>query len=362
MKHFPVRLLKAMQNEHRNAELSADPAAAGADVVECPSCHAALARGLRFCRMCGYRLGEGVEEYAATRRFDGKIPTTEAPPKDTTAGAGPGFQMPHAWGAITPAQPFGAVERESAFKKLTRACNPARFGWVFWAVVIIIMMTIGGAAIKVARNRGAFGGPRVVANAPRPVLGVDGFQTAPTGGAFIEGIDAPGTPVEAAGLIGGDVILNFDGRAIADEDEMVRVLRETPIGKAVEVVFMRDGQTRTTTLTVGSSADSRNGWAAIEARPGGRGQLGISDLDRVRVPNRDIYGVRIGDIDRNAPADLAGMKEGDIVIEFAGQPVRTSGDLRYLIYKAVPGSIVKIVVARGGEEIPLDGVKIGRSK
>src|SRR5918997_5253409 len=36
----------------------------------CPSCGAALVDGMRFCRMCGYRLGEGMAEYVETVRFD----------------------------------------------------------------------------------------------------------------------------------------------------------------------------------------------------------------------------------------------------------------------------------------------------
>src|ERR687894_3027966 len=36
----------------------------------CPSCGAALVDGMRFCRMCGYRLGEGMAEYVETIRFD----------------------------------------------------------------------------------------------------------------------------------------------------------------------------------------------------------------------------------------------------------------------------------------------------
>jgi S1-C subfamily serine protease len=55
------------------------------------------------------------------------------------------------------------------------------------------------------------------------------------------------------------------------------------------------------------------------------------------------------------------MKEGDIVIKFGDYLIRTPGDLRYRVDEAVPGSIVKVLVVRGAEqlEIPL---KIGRSK
>ena len=356
-----------MQNENRNAGMRPDEAGANADAVACPSCHTMLVRGMRFCRMCGYRMGEGVEEFAETRRFDGTVPPV-APPKGAATGtpfqtpnAAP-FQTPHAWGAMSPIQPMGVADMPSgSFGKFVKVWNPMRLGWLFWVILTIVVLTAGGAAIRQAKMRGAFGGPRVAAVPPaRAFLGVDGFDPAPGGGgAMIEGIAAPDTPVERAGLIGGDIIVNFDGQAIADDDELRKVLAATPVGKAVEVVFIRDGATKKTTLTVGSDREHK-GWEAIDARPGGRGQFGIDDYDRVRVPGREIYGVRVNGIDRNEAADLAGMQRGDIVIQIGDSPVRTVGDLRYLIFKAVPGSIVKVIVVRGTEQVEIP-VKVGRS-
>ncbi|HEV3470225.1 MAG TPA: hypothetical protein VG148_12945, partial [Pyrinomonadaceae bacterium] len=59
-----------MQTGHQEAGRQFE----GAGTVVCPNCRAEMVAGLRFCRMCGFRLGEGVEEYTETRRFDGKTP------------------------------------------------------------------------------------------------------------------------------------------------------------------------------------------------------------------------------------------------------------------------------------------------
>ena len=67
-------------------QTSADTAAArpfAPDTLSCPNCHAALLRGMRFCRACGYRLGEGSAEYTETVRFDGAMPPARV------AAAGP---------------------------------------------------------------------------------------------------------------------------------------------------------------------------------------------------------------------------------------------------------------------------------
>ena len=342
----PLQSTTEMENENLNAEMQPEPQA----TLSCPSCRTTLARGMRFCRMCGYRLGEGVEEFAETRRFDA----------GGAAPAGSPFQMPHAWGAVAPAQAAPLAPHDSTtLGKVARACNPLRFGWLTWLVLAFVLLTAGGIAVKMARDGGAFGGRPAVA-AHRSFLGVDGFETADGGGAMIEGIAAPDTPVERAGLIGGDIITSFDGRPVGDADDARRALAATPPGRQVEVVFLRDGQEKRAVLTVGTERDG-DGWSAIDRRPGGKGRLGMSDYDRVRVPGQNIYGVSVGEVELNQPADLYGIKEGDIITDFDGAPVRTPGDLRYRVSKAEPGKLVKVVVFRGAERLELE-VKVGRSK
>src|SRR5437763_8423528 len=58
------------------------------DVSTCPNCCALMPREMRFCRACGCRLGEGVEEYTETVRFD-NAPRTSRAGKFKTASAAP---------------------------------------------------------------------------------------------------------------------------------------------------------------------------------------------------------------------------------------------------------------------------------
>ncbi|HEX8721432.1 MAG TPA: PDZ domain-containing protein [Pyrinomonadaceae bacterium] len=338
------------------------------ETVNCPSCGATLVAGLRFCRMCGYRLGEGVEEFVPTQRFDpSQIPTAAQQPPATDP-----FAPRQTWGAapIQPARPFGAPaafgqeQADGAAARWGKVCAPKRGGWWMWVVIALVLMFAGGMlplAMKVRKGRGAggaVGGPAVT----RSFLGVDGFEAAPGGGALVAGIAAPDTPVVRAGLIGGDIIKTFDGKPVRDDDEMREILEQTPAGKSVEVVYVRDGQPATTTLTTIATRDNP-GTRAFDLRPGGAGNIGIrrNDLDRVQVPGTNIYGAELGDIDRNGPADLAGLRKGDIVIKFGDYLIRTPGDLRYRISEALPGSTVPVLVVRGPEQVTVP-VKVGRSK
>lgn len=331
------------------------------NMVNCPSCGSALVAGLRFCRRCGYRLGEGVEEYVATQRFDAaSMPTAATAPPPATDP----FQAHQTWGAapMQPAQPFGAntslggQQPQGATSKLSKLSRPARGGWWLWVIIGLVILISAGTSPLWMGGRGG-------ANRPAPVrsfVGVDGFENAPGGGAFVVGIAGPETPLLRAGLIGGDVIKSFDGKEVRNAGDMRRILGETPVGKTVEVGYVRDGVFGTTQLTTAAERDTP-GLRWFDQRPGGRGVLGVDVGRRVQVPNSSIFGVELDDVDLNRPADIAGLKEDDIVIKFGDFPIRTPGDLRYRIAEAVPGQTVPVTVVRGSEQMEIP-VKVGKSR
>lgn len=330
--------------------------AENAETVNCPSCGAALIGGLRFCRMCGYRLGEGVDEYVPTQRLD---PATAATPRPATDP----FAARQTWGAgpMQTVRPFGAVGEQpgAASSSLSKSCSTSRGGmwWLWMVVALVIVLGVGGAVAKKMRG-GGVGGPVVT----KSFLGVDSLEDAEGGGALITGIAAPDTPVLRAGLIGGDSIKSFDGKPVSDADDLRELLKSTPAGKTVEVIYVRDGVEAKTVLTSIAERDSP-GMRPFNQRPGGAGNIGINrrDIDRVKVPGMNIYGAEIGDMDRNGPAEMAGLREGDIVIKFGEFLIRTPGDLRYRISEALPGSTVPVTVVRGTEQVDIP-VKIGKSR
>jgi serine protease Do len=65
-------------------------------------------------------------------------------------------------------------------------------------------------------------------------------------------------------------------------------------------------------------------------------------------------GALIGDVVPNGPADKAGVKSGDVVIEFNGHPVTDSRRMQLDVASTKPGSNVKMEVLRDGEKKTLD--------
>jgi S1-C subfamily serine protease len=178
-----------------------------------------------------------------------------------------------------------------------------------------------------------------------------------SGGAFIEDITPPGSAADKAGLVGGDVITSFDGKSVKSESDLTNLLTQTPVGKTVDVVYTRDGETRTTKVTTVS--ENENDRLEGVFNDGPKGLLGVDDdFKRVQVPGTNIYGVQLSDVTKNRPAYIAGLRDGDIIVEFGGIPIRTAGELNMRIDRAQPDSTVKVVVMRGSERLEIP-VKMG---
>jgi S1-C subfamily serine protease len=194
----------------------------------------------------------------------------------------------------------------------------------------------------------------------RSYVGVGSFDTT-EGGVTFDKVEPPGSPADKAGLVGGDIVTTFDGHPITSDDQIMDLLGETPVGKTVDVVYVRDGETKTAKLTTVSKEEFDRLQAVFNKRPEGHGRFGFDDGNTERVPiaGTKMFGVRLDEISPNLPADMAGIKEGDVVIEFDGVPIRTRDELNSRVLRALPYTTVDVVVMRGTEKIKIP-VKMGR--
>lgn len=307
------------------------------NTTPCPNCRSLMPAELRFCRNCGFRLGEGPAEYIETQKFE---------PGQNGASAQQVFATTYGLGGEPALRPNVQVKR--------RRRRMSGMTWMFLGLLIFFVAASTLTAILGPRGRS---GTEVTAPAtPRAYFGSSSFKST-EGGVTFENVEPPGSPADSAGLLGGDVITSFDGFPVRSPDELSDLVRKTETGKTVEVAYIRDGETATTKLTVMSKQDIDRLGREFRRRPEGRGQFGYDDdrSERVQVPNTSIHGVRLNRISQSRAADLAGVKQGDIVIEFDGIPIRTPGEFRSRVERAIPYSKIKLVVIREGErvEIPM---------
>ena len=64
-----------------------------------------------------------------------------------------------------------------------------------------------------------------------------------------------GRPVDNGTILAGDVILKFDGKDIHEMRDLPRVVAESPVGKAVDVLIVRKGVEQTVKVTLGRLED-----------------------------------------------------------------------------------------------------------
>ncbi|MDQ3242308.1 MAG: PDZ domain-containing protein, partial [Gemmatimonadota bacterium] len=73
----------------------------------------------------------------------------------------------------------------------------------------------------------------------------------------------------------------------------------------------------------------------------------------------DIPGLRLTGIRPGSPADSGGLKSGDVIVEFAGKPVKDLFSYSDALYAQKPGDVVKIAVLRDGKRVELS-VTLGK--
>jgi len=66
------------------------------------------------------------------------------------------------------------------------------------------------------------------------------------------------------------------------------------------------------------------------------------------------YGAIIMDIVKNGPADKAGIKRGDIIIEFNGEKITTADDLVVRVMRCKVGDRIKLGIARGDQRLTIE--------
>ena len=93
---------------------------------------------------------------------------------------------------------------------------------------------------------------------------------------------------------------------------------------------------------------------------GGRGsQIGVMAQDLTAdelkaLPGGVPSGVRIDDVDDDSPAAKAGLRTGDIVVEFDGERIRSARQFSRLVEETVGGRTVKLGVVRNGQRQTVD--------
>jgi serine protease Do len=215
-------------------------------------------------------------------------------------------------------------------------------------------------------------------------------RLSPPQGAFVADVEK-GSPAEKAGVMTGDIIVEFDGERVRSARQLSRLVRESADDRTVRVAIVRDGNRRNVDLTPASN----RGWftmpdlSRVERQleeaarnfefrydgPGGRGfgswagptrgRLGVQLMpltDQLATTFGVKGGVMVTSVDADSPAGKAGLKAGDIITTVNGRTVDETSDVLDEVRRADDGGMVALTVTRDRKELKLTATMPARER
>jgi serine protease Do len=165
---------------------------------------------------------------------------------------------------------------------------------------------------------------------------------------------AADSPAQQAGIRKGDVIVSYGGQRVEGQEQLVRLVRETPIGRKVDLAVFRGGSEVKLDVEIGERKTSPKLMfncgdepceihiPEIKMRPFEidiprprmvtQSRMLGAELESVDGQLAEHFGVKEGvlvrSVESDSPASRAGLKAGDVIIEVAGKTVRDAGQIR----------------------------------
>ena len=157
------------------------------------------------------------------------------------------------------------------------------------------------------------------------MIGTEEVVTKPVIGQVV-----PNKPAARAGLQPGDRIVSIAGEKMEDFDD-VRLAISMNADTPLKIVYVRDGVSRTTTLTP-------------ERETSDYGPVGRAGIN---------YGIEptVGRLEKGSPAEKAGVLAGDRIVSAAGKPVHEMGDFAKL--SSETNGALPVEVMRGTQKIAI---------
>jgi len=142
------------------------------------------------------------------------------------------------------------------------------------------------------------------------------------------------SPADKAGFKSGDVILDFNHKAVTDSGHLKLQVAETAPNTSVPVKIIRDGHEKTLTVVLkelpGSEEVADNGSLKANGENDTLNGVTVGDLDpgvkkQLEIPSK-VKGAVVTDVSQDSPAFEAGLRPGDVIEEINHKPVASGDD------------------------------------
>lgn len=225
-----------------------------------------------------------------------------------------------------------------------------------FAMSSAVVSNVVDQLIEFGETRRGWLGVRIQDVTPDMVDAIEGLESAK--GALVT--DVPPGPALDAGMVSGDVITLFDEIAIEDTRELVRIVGNSPVGKEVPVIVLREGEEVPLTVVLGrretSEAVAFPASEEGETAPEASEILGLT-LSEITPELTEQFGLTVDEglvitaINPESEAASKGLLEGDVITEAGQQKITNVTELEARITEATDAGrkSLLLLVRRGGD-------------
>ncbi len=180
------------------------------------------------------------------------------------------------------------------------------------------------------------------------------------------------TAAEKAGLLKGDVVLEYQGQRVEGIEQFQRLVRETPVGRQVKLLVSRGGANQTIAATIGQKKgltvaqgfkvpriETPEVWIPDMPRAFTMyrsSQLGI-EAESLDAQLATFFGVKEGvlvrSVTKGSAAEKAGLKAGDVITKVEKTDVSTPREVSTAVRRLAKEKSVPLTVVREKKEITL---------
>jgi serine protease Do len=162
------------------------------------------------------------------------------------------------------------------------------------------------------------------------------------------------SPAAKAGLKQNDVIVEFRGERIKDNEDLLRRVASTPVGTTAPVKIYRDGRPMTLNVVIGrrpgreTIVNTAAGLPGDDLRKENLG-IGIKNLNSQLALDTDlevVKGVLVARVDSGSVADDAGLKVNDVIETMNREPIDDNEDFKRILNRLKSGDPIVLLVQR----------------
>lgn len=174
--------------------------------------------------------------------------------------------------------------------------------------------------------------------------------------------DVPAGPAEDAGIKAGDIVVSFNNKPVSDTRELVRRVADGPVGEAMPITVLREGELIEMKITLGRR-EVAEGTAQEDGEEGAPQGDVITDVmglmletltpnlaGELRLPP-DVKGLVVRSVDPSGAAAQKGVLPADVITNVNQIPVSTLEELNTIIDEAREAGrkSVLALLRRGGQ-------------